>query len=227
MSVTAEASATVITSSSATMLSSFPSAADATDPVGVSRTTSFIPSVSPALRPPSRYATPSATYLILKVVRKSGCVARRASAEGSSGSVSDGTTVMSAVSSFDSGVGAGAICVETVEGCTLTAAWVFPLAAAVVAGTPWLVGAAGVDVADTAGGVGTAAAGVTGAVAVAGAGAAAVAERTLAVTLPEPAELVVGPGSGVVVATCAPDTLGVAIPETGAVLPLFAAVVAA
>lgn len=101
------------------------------------------------------------------------------------------------------------------------------MAAAVVAGTPWLVGAAGVDVADTAGGVGTAAAGVTGAVAVAGAGAAAVAERTLAVTLPEPAELVVGPGSGAVVATCAPDTLGVAIPETGAVLPLLAAVVAA
>jgi hypothetical protein len=207
------------------MLSSLPSAADATDPVGVSRTTSFIPSVSPALRPPSRYATPSATYLILKVVRKSGCVARRASAEGSSGSVSDGTTVMSAVSSFDSAVSAGAGCVEAVEGCALTAAWVLPLVpTAVVAESPWLAGGAGVDVADTACGVGTAAGGITVVVTVAGAGAAAVAERTLEVTLPEPAELVVGPGAGAVGATCAADMLDVAIPEIGVVLLLFDAV---
>jgi len=63
------------------------SAAATVELVAVSRTTSFIPSERPALRPPSRYAAPDATYFTRNAVRKSGWVARNAKAEGISGSI--------------------------------------------------------------------------------------------------------------------------------------------
>lgn len=78
----------------------------------------------------------------------------------------------------------------------------------------------------TACGAGVAAGGAVGTAGVAVAGAT-VAERTLAVTFPEPAELVVDPGAGVVGAICVVATLGVVLAGTGVMPLLFAAVVAA
>src|SRR5580704_11396669 len=73
MSVTAEVSATAVTSSSATTPGSL---ALALTPCFagkfVSSTSSFMPSVKPCARPPSRYATASATYFTLKTVRRLG-----------------------------------------------------------------------------------------------------------------------------------------------------------
>ena len=131
---------------------------------------------------------------------------------------------MSAVSSVDSGVVVGASCVEAVEGCTLTAPCV--LAATGIDGG-WIAGAAGVEVTATACGVGAVAAPLADAVAVAGAADDTVAERTLAVTLPEPAELVVDPGAGVVGAAWVAVTLGVVLADSGAIVLLFAAGVVA
>jgi hypothetical protein len=134
---------------------------------------------------------------------------------------------MSAVSSVDSGVAVGAGCVEAVDGWTLTGACALPLAATAVAGvSPWLVGAAGVDVTAKACGAGVAVTGAADDTAFVGAGGVTVAERTLAVTLPEPAELVVDPAAGVVGAACA-DTLVVVFADTGALLALIEAVAAA
>jgi len=117
---------------------------------------------------------------------------------------------MSAVRSVDPDVDAGAGCVEAVEAGVLTEAWAPPfVATAVAGGSPWLGATAGVDVTAVACGAGAGAAGTIAAGVVAG--AVTVAERTLAVTLPEPAELVVDPVVGVAGATCA-DTVGAALP---------------
>src|SRR5579863_40702 len=77
MSVTADISATAVTSSSATTRGSL---ALALSPCFagkfVSTISNFMPSASPWAFPPSRYTTPSATYFTLKTVRRFGSSTR-------------------------------------------------------------------------------------------------------------------------------------------------------
>src|SRR5882762_461583 len=77
-SVTAEFCAVEITCSSATNASCAVAPLALEDATG-SRTASFIPCARPELRPPFRYAAPSATYLTMNLVRRLllGCCAAR------------------------------------------------------------------------------------------------------------------------------------------------------
>src|SRR5271166_4616800 len=109
MSVTVELSATAVTSSSATTRGSL---APALSPWRAGRllssTSSFMPSANPCARPPSRYATPSATYFTLKTVRKPGSSLRAITVRaGAVGAAASGAVAVAA-GVDDSGSGSAA-----------------------------------------------------------------------------------------------------------------------